>query len=57
MQIANGALTVDKLEGYLWSFADILRGSIDSSDYKDFILQSSFSNVSRTASTKSASSS
>ncbi len=32
-----GTLTVDKLEGYLWSAADILRGSIDSSDYKNFI--------------------
>jgi type I restriction enzyme M protein len=30
-------LTVDRLEGYLWSAADILRGSIDSSDYKNFI--------------------
>jgi type I restriction enzyme M protein len=31
-------LTRDKLEGYLWSAADILRGSIDSSDYKNYIL-------------------
>jgi type I restriction enzyme M protein len=31
-------LTREKLEGYLWSAADILRGSIDSSDYKNFIL-------------------
>lgn len=30
-------LTVERLEGYLWSAADILRGSIDSSDYKNFI--------------------
>ena len=30
-------LTTDKLERYLWSAADILRGSIDSSDYKGFI--------------------
>lgn len=30
-------LTIDKLERYLWSAADILRGSIDSSDYKGFI--------------------
>lgn len=30
-------LTIDKLEAYLWSAADILRGSIDSSDYKGFI--------------------
>ncbi len=34
---ANGKLTVDQLERYLWSAADILRGSIDSSDYKGFI--------------------
>ena len=33
----TGTLTVDQLEGYLWSAADILRGSIDSSDYKSFI--------------------
>lgn len=30
-------LTQDKLERHLWSAADILRGSIDSSDYKGFI--------------------
>lgn len=30
-------LTVTELEKYLWSAADILRGSIDSSDYKSFI--------------------
>lgn len=34
---ASGKLTVDQLERYLWSAADILRGSIDSSDYKGFI--------------------
>ena len=33
----SGQLTVDRLERYLWSAADILRGSIDSSDYKSFI--------------------
>ena len=33
----TGTLTVDQLEGYLWSAADILRGSIDSSDYKNYI--------------------
>ena len=26
-----------RCEGYLWSAADILRGSIDSSDYKNYI--------------------
>jgi type I restriction enzyme M protein len=30
-------LTIDALERSLWSAADILRGSIDSSDYKGFI--------------------
>jgi type I restriction enzyme M protein len=30
-------LTIDKLERHLWSAADILRGSIDSSDYKNYI--------------------
>lgn len=30
-------LTVDALERHLWSAADILRGSIDSSDYKQYI--------------------
>ena len=34
---AEGRLTTQQLEGYLWSAADILRGSIDSSDYKNFI--------------------
>ena len=34
---AGGKLTIDALERYLWSAADILRGSIDSSDYKGFI--------------------
>jgi type I restriction enzyme M protein len=31
-------LTVEQLESHLWRAADILRGSIDSSDYKGFIL-------------------
>ncbi len=38
VEVAPGEkLTIAKLEGYLWSAADILRGSIDSSDYKGFI--------------------
>ena len=37
VDVSSGVLTVDKLERYLWSAADILRGSIDSSDYKNFI--------------------
>ena len=34
---AAEALSVAQLEQYLWSAADILRGSIDSSDYKTYI--------------------
>ncbi len=34
---AGEVLTVERLERYLWSAADILRGSIDSSDYKNYI--------------------
>jgi type I restriction enzyme M protein len=30
-------LSIDRLERYLWGAADILRGQIDSSDYKNFI--------------------
>lgn len=30
-------LTLDKLENFLWKSADILRGSIDSSEYKHYI--------------------
>ena len=33
----HGKLSVAHLENYLWSAADILRGSIDSSDYKTYI--------------------
>lgn len=32
-----GKLTLQQLEGHIWSAADILRGSIDSSDYKNYI--------------------
>lgn len=35
--LPTGRLSVEQLERYLWSAADILRGSIDSSDYKGFI--------------------
>ncbi len=35
--VAGGKLTQADLERHLWSAADILRGSIDSSDYKSFI--------------------
>src|SRR5262249_27255416 len=34
---SGNKLSVDQLERYLWSAADILRGSIDSSDYKSYI--------------------
>jgi type I restriction enzyme M protein len=34
---AGETLTVERLERALWSAADILRGSIDSSDYKNYI--------------------
>ena len=34
---ATAILSVSQLEQYLWSAADILRGSIDSSDYKTYI--------------------
>ena len=37
MPLGVDKLTIDALERYLWSAADILRGSIDSSDYKGFI--------------------
>ena len=33
----SSRLSREQLEGYLWAAADILRGSIDSSDYKNFI--------------------
>ena len=34
---SSGTLTTEQLERHLWSAADILRGSIDSSDYKSYI--------------------
>src|SRR3954465_7580329 len=33
----GGTLTLDQLERHLWGAADILRGSIDSGDYKHYI--------------------
>ena len=35
--LSSEVLSVAQLEQYLWSAADILRGSIDSSDYKTYI--------------------
>ncbi|MFH1574483.1 MAG: type I restriction-modification system subunit M N-terminal domain-containing protein, partial [Acidobacteriota bacterium] len=38
LDLENGQkLTRERLEKYLWSAADILRGAIDSSDYKNYI--------------------
>ena len=37
LPVPTKQLTRQQLEGYLWSAADILRGSIDSSDYKNYI--------------------
>jgi type I restriction enzyme M protein len=37
LAIGSGKLTPDALQRHLWSAADILRGSIDSSDYKNYI--------------------
>jgi len=33
----KGKIELDELESYLWEAADILRGSIDSADYKNYI--------------------
>ncbi len=32
-----GSITLQELESHLWESANILRGSIDSSDYKNYI--------------------
>src|SRR5438045_1213128 len=37
VSVPEGKLTTEALERYLWSAADILRGQIDSGDYKNFI--------------------
>ena len=36
-EITSTQITLAELENYLWQAADILRGSIDSSDYKNYI--------------------
>src|SRR5437868_3512509 len=36
-ELPGGKLTTEQLERYLWSAADILRGQIDSGDYKGYI--------------------
>ena len=33
----TGTLDLDTLESHLWEAADILRGSIDAADYKNYI--------------------
>ncbi|EMG53626.1 type I restriction-modification system, M subunit [Ochrobactrum sp. CDB2] len=40
-------LTLSQLENHLWKAADILRGSIDSGDYKHYILAFCSSSVSQ----------
>jgi type I restriction enzyme M protein len=36
-EVETGIIKLEDLESYLWEAADILRGSIDSSDYKNYI--------------------
>ncbi|KQB92895.1 hypothetical protein GEPA3_2111 [Geobacillus sp. PA-3] len=37
MENTKQKLTLQQLESHLWESANILRGSIDSSDYKNYI--------------------
>ena len=37
MAFANARITQQKLEGYLWGAATILRGLVDAGDYKQFV--------------------
>ena len=48
-------LTLPQLEAFLWKSADILRGKIDSSDYKKYISGFSFTNASATYGTRNTS--